>query len=163
MDHATFVSTRSRDERAGRPLTRYEDDAHAWAMEQAELLRAGRFAELDLVNLADEVADVGHREYDKMESDLARVIQHLLKWDSQPERRSRSWVNTIKEHRRRVDRQLDNHPSLKGRRTEALREAFKRGRAEALIETDLPDDRMPEPDAPSWDDVMSRPIAWPEL
>jgi hypothetical protein len=29
----------------------------------------------------------------------------MLKWDYQPERRSRSWVNTIAEQRRRAERQ----------------------------------------------------------
>ena len=161
MSHATAVIDPS-DERRKTPLTRYEDDAHAWAFEQAALLKAGRFADLDLINLADEIESVGHNEYDKLESDLARVIQHLLKWDHQPARRSRSWVNTIKEHRRRVNRHLDNNPSLKTRRVEALQQAYERGRAEALIETDLPDDAFPPENQESWDEIMTRPIVWPK-
>ncbi len=142
--------------------TRYGDDLHAWAMEQAEHLKAGRFEALDLINLADEVADVGHSQYDKLESDLARVIQHLLKWDHQPERRSRSWMNTVREHRRRVERHLRKNPSLKALRAEALEEGFDRGRADALSETDLPDEAFPAANPYSWDDAMTRPVAWPE-
>ncbi|MGI4765102.1 MAG: DUF29 domain-containing protein [Janthinobacterium lividum] len=150
------------EEQRGQTQSRYDDDIHAWAMEQAEHLKAGRFAALDLINLADEVADVGHSQYDKLESDLARVIQHLLKWDHQPGQRSRSWANTVKEHRRRVERQLRRNPSLKALRIEALQEAFDRGRADALSETDLPDDVFPSRNPYLWDDAMTRPIVWPE-
>jgi len=147
-------------EEAGPParvIVRYEDDAHAWALEQAALLKEGRFADLDLPNLADEVEDVANREYDKLESNLARVIQHLLKWDHQRNHRSRSWVNSIREHRRRAARQLDKFPSLDGRRTEALAEAYEHGGGDAAIETGLPDDVLPETNPFSWDEVMTRP------
>ena len=150
------------DERARKPLARYHDDAYAWAMQQADLLRTGRLTDLDLVNLADEIADVGRREYDKLESDLARIVQHLLKWDHQPTRRGRSWMNTIKEHRRRVERQLRLSPSLKSVLAEVLEEAFARGRGDALIETNLPDDAFPIAETYSWDEIMTRPIVWPE-
>ena len=161
MDHATLVLPQDRDERPSKPLARYEDDAHAWAMEQAEFLKAGRFADLDLINLADEVADVGHREYDKLESDLARIIQHLLKWDHQPDRRGVSWVNTVREHRRRVVRQLRRFPSLKNRRGEALEDAYERGRGDALIETGLPESTFQDANPFDWDEVMTRPVVWP--
>ena len=161
VDDVTLDSLTAAEE-AGAPSARYEDDLHAWAMAQAEHLKAGRFTALDLINLADEVADVGHSQYDKLESDLARVLQHLLKWDHQPSRRSRSWANTVVEHRRRVERHLRKNPSLKTLRDEALQEAFARGRADALIETDLPKDAFPASNVYSWDDAMTRPIVWPE-
>jgi hypothetical protein len=165
MEQATLVTTQAvgeRDERRAKPLARYEEDIHAWALQQADLLRAGRFAELDLINLADEVADVGHSAYDKLESDLARIIQHLLKWDHQPDRRSRSWVSSIREHRRRVTRQLERVPSLKARQTEALEEAYDRGRGDALIETGLDESALPGARRYDWDEVMNRPILWAE-
>ena len=163
MDRASLLLL-SEAEEAGpaRVHVRYEDDVHAWALEQAALLRAGRFADLDVSNLADEVEDVANREYDKLESNLARVIQHLLKWDHQQSRRSRSWINSIREHRRRAARQLDRFPSLHGRRTEALAEAYERGRGDAAIETGLPDGILPEVNPFSWDEVMTRPVDWPE-
>ena len=163
MDRASLLVL-PEPEQAGpaRVRVRYEDDAHAWALEQAALLKAGRFADLDLPNLADEVEDVANREYDKLENNLARVIQHLLKWDQQQNRRSRSWVNSIREHRRRAARQLDKFPSLDGRRIEALAEAYEHGRGDAAIETGLPDGVLPETNPFSWDEVMTRPVDWPE-
>ena len=160
MEHATLSTLDDADERRPKRLTRYSDDVHAWALEQAELLQTGRFDDLDLTNLADEVADVAQREYDKMESDLARVIQHLLKWELQPDRRGASWANTIREHRRRVDRQLRRFPSLKSRQLEALEDAFARGRGDALIETALPDSALSDINPFTWDEAMTRPAIW---
>ena len=37
----------------------YETDFYAWAMEQAALLRAGRFAAADTANIAEEIESLG--------------------------------------------------------------------------------------------------------
>ena len=144
------------------PRIRYEDDAYTWALQQAELLRAGRFGELDIVNLSDEVEDAAGREYDKLESALARVLQHLLKWDYQPERRSRSWVLSIEEHRSRVIDQLADHPGLTSVRDRALERAYRNARLAALRETKLPRSALPGTLAYSWDELMDREVVWLE-
>jgi hypothetical protein len=58
----------------------YETDYVAWADEQALLLEQKRWDELDLVNLVEEVRDLGRRERDALESQLTRLLMHLLKW-----------------------------------------------------------------------------------
>ena len=40
----------------------YDDDAYGWAFEQAALLRAGRWSDLDIEHLADEIESVGRTE-----------------------------------------------------------------------------------------------------
>lgn len=46
-----------------RPMTAlYQQDILAWARQQATLLRAGRFSELDIEHLAEEIEDVGKSE-----------------------------------------------------------------------------------------------------
>lgn len=40
----------------------YDRDIVAWSIEQAKLIRAGRFDELDLERIADEIEDVGKSE-----------------------------------------------------------------------------------------------------
>ena len=40
---------------------------------------------------------MGAEQYDKLESALEVLLMHMLKWDHQPERRSRSWSLTIQE------------------------------------------------------------------
>lgn len=42
--------------------TPYEKDVVAWAIEQAALLRAGNLSALDIVNIAEEIEDVGKSE-----------------------------------------------------------------------------------------------------
>ena len=37
----------------------YETDFYAWAMEQAALLRAGRFGAADIANIAEEIESMG--------------------------------------------------------------------------------------------------------
>jgi Domain of unknown function DUF29 len=46
-----------------RPKDLYEKDFYAWSKEQAELLRAGRFGDLDLEHLIEEVDDLGEVLY----------------------------------------------------------------------------------------------------
>jgi hypothetical protein len=67
---ATRVRTRSPD--------LYEQDFYAWAREQASLLRAGRFEELDLGHLTEEVDDLGCSLYRSVRSRLRTIIEHLL-------------------------------------------------------------------------------------
>ena len=162
MPHATFVLNPDRDEPPAKPLTRYEADVHAWAMEQAELIRLGRFHDLDIDHLADEVQDVARRERNELVSRLGLVFQHLLKWDHQPERRRASWARTIREQRLQVDEWLDEAPSLRVHLPTLCDRAFRQGRVAALNETGLPDTAIPDANPHTWDEVMTRPIAWPE-
>ena len=103
-----------------RPAARYGDDLYTWVQEQVALLRAGRLSEVDAANVAEELADVGSEQYEKLESALAVLTLHLLKWDFQPKRRSRSWEATIKEQRRRIMRVLKKNPGLKSLISEAV-------------------------------------------
>ena len=161
MEHATVIGIDDRGEPRSKPLTRHEDDPHAWAFEQAALLKAGRLADLDILNLADEIEDVGRHEYDKLESTLAIVIGHLLTWDFQEGRRSRSWVDSIREHRKGAIRQLRKAPSLRGRQSEVLEDAYERGEGDALIETGLPESTLPSECPYAWDEIMTRAVEWP--
>jgi len=80
--------------------TSYETDVVVWANEQAALLRSGRFDQLDLTHIAEEIEDVGKSEQRKLASRMAVLLMHLLKWQYQPVKRSMSWDRTIKEQRR---------------------------------------------------------------
>ncbi len=129
-----------------------ERDLYSWAARQAALLREGRVAEID---------DVGEEQYHRLESALRVLMHHLLKWDYQPAARSRSWAITIRERRRRADRQLRKNPGLKARLNEALGEAYEDARDEAAKETGLPTRTFPVGIPFTFTDVMERPIVWP--
>ncbi|WP_157266170.1 DUF29 domain-containing protein [Azohydromonas aeria] len=91
----------------------YDKDIVAWANEQAQLLRAGRFDLLDIERIADEIEDVGKSEQNELASRMALLLSHLLKWAYQPQRRGNSWLRTIRDQRRLIQRRLDKTPSLR--------------------------------------------------
>jgi hypothetical protein len=91
----------------------YHGDIIAWANEQARLLRAGLFTELDIEHLAEEIEDVGKSEQRELENRMTVLLAHLLKWQHQPERQGNSWRNTIKSQRDRIARRIQKTPSLK--------------------------------------------------
>ena len=57
----------------------YEEDLYVWSQTQAALLRAGRFDELDLANLTEEIEDVGGALTRSVRSHVRTIIEHLLK------------------------------------------------------------------------------------
>ena len=136
-------------------------DLYSWAVRQAELLRAGRLSEIDATAIAEEIDDVGMEEYHRLESALRVVMLHLLKWDHQPDRRSRSWTLSIVEHRRRVHRQLRGSPGLKSQLDEALEGAYEDARIEAASETGLPLSVFPVRRPFEYAEIMKRSIVWP--
>jgi hypothetical protein len=154
------VSTLSKERKATAASaalrTDYKQDIHAWALEQIELLKAGRVAEIDALNIAEELQDVSERQYNKLESALAIILLHMLKWDHQPERRSRSWQDSIKEHRRRAEKQVRRYPSLKTRLGEAVEEAYESARSWCQIETHIPEVDFPFSCPYDWAEIMSR-------
>ena len=93
--------------------TTYKTDVIAWAQEQVRLLRAGHFDALDIEHIADEIEDVGKSEQRELESRMAVLLAHLLKWQHQPGRRGSSWQRTIKEQRKAIARRITKTPSLK--------------------------------------------------
>lgn len=93
--------------------TTYENDVIAWAKEQAGLLRSGQWSSIDIEHIAEEILDVGKSEQRELESRMAVLLSHLLKWQFQPERQSGSWKRTITEQRKAVNIRLKKTPSLK--------------------------------------------------
>lgn len=94
-------------------IIKYETDFYAWAQQQAQLLRTKQIDGIDWTRLAEEIEDMGRSEKRQLESRLEILIMHLLKWQFQPNLRSRSWQLTIKEQRLRLEKLLKENPSLK--------------------------------------------------
>jgi hypothetical protein len=116
----------------------YEQDYGLWAEEMARLLAEGQFADLDIENLVEEVRDLSKRERDRLLSSLCLILHHLLKWDFQPQKRSRSWCNTIERERTNISLYLQDSPSLKRYLCqEWLDYAYKTARLDASSETGL--------------------------
>ncbi|MBW4699987.1 MAG: DUF29 domain-containing protein [Aphanocapsa lilacina HA4352-LM1] len=126
-----------------RPQSLYEDDFHAWTAQQAALIRARQWERLDIENLAEEIESLGRAERRELESRLAILVGHLLKWQFQSERRSNSWQATIDEQRRQISRLLAAQPSLKAYLVDAFQEGWQSGLRLAVQQTDLPYGHFP--------------------
>ncbi|NCJ06514.1 DUF29 family protein [Synechococcales cyanobacterium C] len=142
--------------------TLYEQDFYTWAIEQSQLLRQGQFSQLDLPHLIEEVADLGNRHYDQLESRLTQLTAHLLKWQVQHWKRTNSWRATIRVQRSAIAKLLRRNPGLKSRLDEAMIESWSEARDLAIAETDLPDSLFPEVCPFSVTDAMN-PDFWPDL
>jgi len=140
---------------------RYDRDLYSWAIEQAALLRSGRLNRLDALNLAEEIDDVGNEQYDKLASAIRVILVHLLKWDRQPKRRSRSWKLSIAVNRKHAARVLRKNPGLGPKVEEAIVEAYETARLEAAAQTLLEEDDFPIECPYSWSDIMDREVPWP--
>ena len=149
--------------RSASASARYDRDLYGWATEQAALLRAGRLVELASSHIAEELDDVGNEQFDKLESALRVILLHLLKWDHQPSRRSRSWRASILVQRNHVRKVLKKNPGLKPRLDEALRDAYADARIMAAAQTHRDDRAFPIRCPYNWRQIMERPIDCPAV
>ncbi|WP_295393039.1 DUF29 domain-containing protein [uncultured Thiodictyon sp.] len=131
--------------------TAYQTDYSAWAQRQAELLRAGRYAELDVEHLLEELGDMSKSDRRELESRLLILLAHLLKWEYQypllsgrwREFDGRSWRTTIIEQRTRLAKLLKQSPGLKTLLSEAITAAYADAIQLASDETGLALDTFP--------------------
>lgn len=131
-----MATARRKQERSGDDSL-HDADFHAWTQQQAALIRERRIGELDLDNILEEIESLGRTERSELVDRLELLIRHLLKWQVQPDRRSRNWLATIVEQRRRIPRHLRQNPSLTSFLAEALELAFGDAIAIAVAETGL--------------------------
>jgi Domain of unknown function DUF29 len=119
-------------------------------------VREGRWQALDRENVAEEIESLGREQFAKLESALRVLLMHMLKWDHQAERRSRSWTLSIKAHRIRLERILSENPGLRPRISEAVMHGYRLARIEAAQETGLDEAVFPERCPYNWDDIVNR-------
>jgi hypothetical protein len=115
----------------------YETDFYAWTIEQAKYLKDGAWDCLDISNLVEEIESLGKQQRQELRNRLGILLGHLLKWEFQPSHRSKSWLATIREQRRRVGDLLEESPSLKPYLPEVLEKAYQDGVDLAVRETSL--------------------------
>jgi hypothetical protein len=114
----------------------YELDETAWLDQTAELVRIGRFDQVDAAALAEYLTDMAERDRREVLSRLVVLLAHLLKCEHQPERRSGSWQATILEQQREL-RQLLESGTLQNHALAVFADAFAEARKQAAAETGL--------------------------
>ena len=121
----------------------YTNDFHAWTQEQVNLLKTQQWDTLDTVNLIEELETLGRKERQELRNRLAVLLGHLLKWQFQAEKRSSSWLSTIREQRIQIKLLLEDSPSLKPYILEIFNECYQDARLEASDRSQLPLDIFP--------------------
>jgi len=116
----------------------YRQDSFAWSKREVELLRQRRFSEIDLENIIEEIETVGRSEWRSLKSSYRVLVQHLLKWQFQPERRSRSWADTIRNQRTNIASDEEDSHALAAEAGEIVARAYRLARRHAASETGLP-------------------------
>ncbi|MDS3862421.1 DUF29 domain-containing protein [Thermosynechococcaceae cyanobacterium BACA0444] len=121
----------------------YETDFYAWTVQQSKLLQERCLEQLDFINLIEEIESLGKQQRQELRNRLTILIGHLLKWDYQLEKRSKSWFITIRNQRREIYILLKDNSSLQPFIPEALKLSFLAGLDLAVAETSLRDRDLP--------------------
>jgi hypothetical protein len=93
--------------------TLYDQDFYEWTQRSARELRDHTISRDDLELVAQEIEDMGKRDFREMKSRARQLILHLLKWVAQPYHRSRSWQQSIVEQRNELENIFEDSPSLR--------------------------------------------------
>jgi len=115
-------------------------DHDQWLQKTAILVRAKQWQAIDSESLAEELEALGKSERRGVESQLVRLLIHLLKWEYQPPR----WLDSIADARLQIDLTLQDSPSLKCYPAEQLSRAYSKARQGAARQTRLPSHFFPE-------------------
>jgi hypothetical protein len=134
-------------------------DFYSWLVEQARLVRDGRWEAVDQANLAREIDALAQEQFNKLESAMHGFLTHLLKWDHPAIRRSRGRVQSVQEQRQAVVDVLARNPGLKSRVSEAMAQCYRRARAEAANDVGLDESSFPAKCPYEWDEILAREFA----
>ncbi|QJD28583.1 DUF29 domain-containing protein [Methylococcus geothermalis] len=121
----------------------YERDFFGWTLQQSELLKAGRFSELDTEHLCEEIEALGRSARLQLTRRLEVLLTHLLKWGHQPESHGQRWESAILDQRRRLAKLMEANPSLKPALHVCFLETYDNARFSAMMETGLTLDAFP--------------------
>jgi hypothetical protein len=122
----------------------YEKDFYIWALHNADLLREGKIAEIDSKNIAEELESMGKRDKRQLINRLIVLMLHLLKWEFQKRKRSKSWKSSIVEQRRRILQLLEDSPSLLQELENKLNYTYAEAVKQASMESGLDISVFPE-------------------
>ncbi len=87
-----------------------------------------------------------------VQSQLIRLMKHIIKWKLQPERRSVSWAVSIANARYEISEAQEYEPSITD---EVIRGMWERAFKQAKKEAELEMQKKSTIDALSWDEVFN--------
>lgn len=135
----------------------YEPDETAWLDASSRLIRDGRFDELDYKNLASYLDDMAKSERREVEHRLEVLIEHLLKWQFQSNKRTPSWKRTVVEQRQQLIKLLTK--TLRRHVEDVIAECYRGGVELAAAETNLPKHAFPATCPFTLDQILTEELA----
>jgi hypothetical protein len=138
--------------------TLYDQDFYLWIKTTARLLREGKFNQLDLENLIEEIEAMGRSEKKELKSRLITLIEHLLKlqyWEAEKAYNDRGWRNTVVETRRQIELSLEDSPSLRSLLADLFFDCYQKARKDALQKYQLPLEIFPDSPPFALEDVLN--------
>jgi hypothetical protein len=138
----------------------HADDWSAWLLKQAEHLRRRDLESIDFDNLAEELEGLGRSDQRALRSHLLVLLLCLLKWERQPDKRSRSWQNSILSAREEIEDLLKENPSFENKFLQFVEGQFSRAVALAAKETGIEISKFPNTSPYSVDQIRDRDF-WP--
>ena len=132
----------------------YDQDFAEWVERQVGLLQSGRTAALDVPNLIEELEGLTKRDQRVLGSQLKRIMAHMLKQRYQPQRASRSWVDSIENGREEIADILEQSPSLRRTLPGLMTKNYPRAVSQAARDTRLPPASFPSEPPFALDEVL---------
>ncbi len=108
----------------------YHEDFPLWAEINHQLLKEKAYELVDWENLLEEIEDMAQKHLDSCISQLARILEHLYKWDnfrrlSGGEKAGMGWIKSVESARLEILAMLDVYPSLRNRLPLEIEKAWK--------------------------------------
>jgi len=121
----------------------YDRDFAEWCEVTASQLREGKFEQVDLENLIEEIEGLTKRDRRELKNRLMVLLAHLLKriYVDSPDN-FHGWEVTIREQRRQIQSLLQDSPSLKSYFEEVFNTAYENALDDIRFEyqqTEFPD------------------------
>jgi Domain of unknown function DUF29 len=131
----------------------YEQDETAWLDQMADLIRQGRYEELDYTNLGEYLSDMAVRDRREVKSLLTTFLADWLRWEKQPERRSGEWAANIVAQRQELA-DLVFSGVLRSHAEAVLDDAYDNAARQVAIETGDSIDSFPRERPCSIDELI---------
>jgi hypothetical protein len=126
-------------------MSDYDTDFYTWTRVQAQALRQKDWAALDVDHLAEEITDLGSNIEHAIDSQMVRLLFHLLKLRHDlATRPRRGWMVTADDARDEIAKHLRRNPGLQHLPEHNLPDAYRRARRRISLAIGRPLTDFPE-------------------
>jgi hypothetical protein len=131
-------------------------DEIEWIYENMRLIREGKIEDVDWKNIYEKLDFMASSEKRDVFCRMSVLILHLLKWIFQKEKRSNSWVVTIKVQRDELGDSFEGSKILLEHGLENFNKVYKISREFASDNMDLPLKNFPEEPPFTFDQALDK-------